>query len=175
MIIPATFTPSKRAPSLQELDWLHNWLSGNKDKYNLEKVLEYGCGITSWVLFDALNPKIQVAMEAFQPCIDITVKHVPNIQMIKTNWNDIPKIKYDVLFVDASTNPPPDLKPMHKTIFRNDAIKYSESFISEKAIVILHDWNYKEGWRLPRKYVEDNGYTLIASLSTKFGFGIYQK
>lgn len=173
--LPKTFTPSKRAPSLQELDWLHNWLNNNKKNYDLDKILEYGCGITSWILSDAIMPSIHVAMEAFQPCIDITIKHVPKLQVIKTTWDDIPKIQYGVLFVDASTNPPKDLKPIGKFPFRDDAIKYSEAFVAKNAIVILHDWNYKIGWRKPREYVEAHGYSLIDSISTRYGMGIYQR
>jgi len=171
--LPKTFPPSRRAPPLEELDWLHHWLS--KNNKGLDTVLEFGCGITSWVISDALKPKLYVAMEGFQPCINMTEKHVPKIQIVKTNWDDIPRIGYNVLFVDASTNPPKHLKPMGKRIFRDDAIKYSENFIAKDAIVILHDWNYKEGWRLPRKYVEDKGYVLIDSLSSRYGMGIYKR
>jgi len=171
--LPKTFPPSKRAPMLNELDWLHNWLSKNKQ---LDTVLEFGCGITSWIISDALKPKLHIAMEGFQPCIDMTLKHVPNIQMVKTTWDDIPKIPYRMMFVDASTNAPASLKPMNGSYpFRDDAIKYSEPFIAKDCVVIIHDWNYKPGWRVPRKYLEDHGYKLIDSLATKFGMGVYRR
>lgn len=175
--IPETFKASSRSPQPNELRWLYDWLLENKDKYNDgKKILEFGCGITSWVLNEAIKPERHVAVELYAPCIKMTKKHLPSIEMIKTTWDDIPKIEYDVVFVDSSTAPPKGLKPMAaRIVYRDDAIKYAEAFQSKKALVIMHDWNYKGPWRLHRKYVEANGYNLLGSLATRYGLGIYQK
>ena len=179
MNLPKTFKPSSRSPAKIELRWLHEWLCENKGKYNeSKKVLEFGCGVTSWVLNDSLKPEVHVVMEAFEPCIQSTLHHIPSIQVVRTTWGDIPKINYDIIFVDASTHPPKGLKPMilrakHR-VFRDDVVKYVEDFQADNALIILHDWNYKEGYKAPRRYVESKGYPLVASLKTHYGFGIYQ-
>jgi len=157
------------------LEWLYDWLCENKGHYNeSKKVLEFGCGVTSWVLNNALKPEIHVAMEAHEPCIKDTIEHVPDIQIIKTTWDDIPKIPYDIIFVDASTNPPKGLKTFRKRAWRDDAVKYVEDFQADDALIILHDWSYRGAWLRPRKYLEAKEYPLIAHFSARYGLGIYQ-
>lgn len=174
--LPTTFKPSKRAPSIDELDWLYQWLKQDSEKTNISTVLEFGCGITSWIIQEATHPKTHIAMEAYQPCIDITKSHCPNIEFVTTTWSDIPKIEYQLIFVDASTNPPKDLKPLNgKYCFRNDAIKYIGDCLSEDGIIIIHDWCYGRGWEVTREYLEANNYSLIDSYTSKHGIGVYTK
>lgn len=174
MNIPKTFKRSKRAPSKEELEWLYNWLHENKEKYNLNKVLEFGCGITSWILNNAIKPEIHVAMEIYKPCIKTTLEHVPDIKIIQTIWDDIPKISYDVIFIDGSSGCPPKIAAKGKGIYRKEALKYSKEIMAKNALIIIHDWRHKKiGWLRLRNYLDEN-YEFIDGCKIGYGFGIYK-
>lgn len=168
--IPNTFKISKRAPHIREMEELWKWLYINYNK-KIEKVLEFGCGVTSIVINEAVEPKEYVSVEKFEPCIKTVGEHVKNIKFITTDWSDIPKQMYDLVFVDSCTAPPEGLKALIRTVpmakgtpFRNDAIHYVKDYIGEKTIVIIHDWNhYKKEWRAHREYLENNNFKLIWS------------
>ena len=173
--LPSTFKLSGRSPRMGDLTWMHWWLTTNKNNYSMKNVLEFGCGVTSWFLFDGIKPDKYVAMETYKGCVNMVSSHIPQIQMITTNWDDIPKIPYDVMFVDGSAGAPKGWVPVYPPrIFRADPIKYAEGFISEKCIVILHDHDYK-GWVVAKNYVVENGYLLLDSFRSKHGTGIYQR
>jgi hypothetical protein len=173
-VVPSTFEISRRAPPISELKSLWEWLYKN---YNQKRknVLEFGAGITSWVLSDAVEPQNQVCMETFPLCINMVKKHVPNIKVVNTNWSGIPKGSYDLLFVDSCTAPPPGLKPLKFEVpFRDDAIEYVKAMLTNDAVVIIHDWCHKDfRWREHRRYLEANGFKLIWSCQGRFGFGAY--
>lgn len=173
-VFPSGFS-SKRAPRRDELEALWNWLYTNYHSRD-KKVLEFGSGITSWVLNDALNPKLHVCVEQFPISVENVIKQVPSVQIITRDWSNIPKYDYDILFVDSSTGAPKDLKSLDiGGIFRHDAIHYVRDMITKDAIVIIHDWNHKPRWMQARKYLESNGYGLLWSYASKYGFGAYQK
>jgi len=174
LIIPESFVLSRRCPSLKELEELYLFLNGKK----FNNVLEFGCGVTSWVLYSALKYEKYISVEQFQPCIDTVKKHVPNIEIIGY-WEQIPKMKYDLLFVDASTGAPAGLKPRsstNKVAFRDDAIDYVKDLLHKDSLVIIHDWNHKQyNWRVHRRYLEDNGYECVWNCPVGYGFGAYIK
>ena len=172
-VFPSGFS-SKRAPRRDELEALWNWLYTNHNGKEW-RVLEFGSGITSWVLNDAIHPELHVCVEQFPISIENVIKHVPSVQIVSTDWSDIPKHDYNMLFMDSSTGAPKDLSPLIATagVFRHDAIHYVRDMIAKDAIVIMHDWNHKAKWRLSRTYLEENGYDLIWSYTSKYGFGAY--
>jgi hypothetical protein len=175
--IPPSFTLSRRCPSIQELQALWTWLDTNyKDK--IKSVLEFGCGVTSWVLHNTIKHEKYVIVEQFQPCIETVKKHVSNIEIVDF-WDKIPANKYDLLFVDASTGAPAGLKPRASTNrvpFRDDAIDYVKDMLHQNSIVIIHDWQHRHyNWRVHRRYLEDNGYKCIWSCPIGYGFGAYIK
>lgn len=170
MIFPKTFPFSKLAPSVAELEWINSWLQVNIPKG--KKVLEFGCGITSWVINESIQPSKYVAMEHYNQCIIDTLKHVPNINIIKTTWHQIPQDVYDFIFIDSSAGYPPG----GDGIFRNKAIEFIESqqMVHNKTIIMIHDWHHRSG-KSSRKYLENNNYKLIGSFSDRTGVGAYQK
>ena len=174
MTIPDTFQLSKRCPPIQELEWLAKWCIKNK-KPNL-KVLEFGCGITSWILCETLSPKIQVAVEQYPECIMQVKKHCPDIEIVST-WDLIPKNNYDWLLIDSSTGWPEGIKPMTaKRPFRDDAVKYALPLCKKNVTVILHDYDHrKAGWRVARVWLENNGFECIDKYRYRFGFGIMRR
>ena len=180
-IIPNDYFVSKRSPPLKELEGLYQILKQEEFK-NVNSVLEFGCGITSYLLNITLKPKNFIAFEQFKPCIDSTKKYVKNINVLETDWNDIPKQVYDVIFVDSTTGFPKgrkrlEAKDKHQP-FRDDSIDYSleQGFANDKTLFILHDWSHRsEPFRLHRKYLEDRNYKLVFSIPGRFGFGGYTK
>lgn len=72
-VIPKGFVPARRSPPFSELEALYIWLCKNY-KGKVTNVLEFGCGVTSVVLSQSLNPSRYVCVEQFQPCIDMVKK-----------------------------------------------------------------------------------------------------
>lgn len=171
-IFPTGFS-SKRAPRRDELDALWNFLIKYDGK--IDGVLEFGSGITSWVLNNTLHPKKHVCIESFPISVDNVKKYVPSVEVVGT-WDQIPTYSYDLLFIDSSTGAPKDLQCLYPEwgLFRHDAIHYARKFLKKDAIVVMHDWNHKPKWQVSRKYLEENGYKLIWSYTSKYGFGAYQ-
>lgn len=167
---PKTFPFSQLAPTEKELDWMNTWLKANV-KQNC-KVLEFGCGITSWIINEALKPEIYVAMEHYPQCIKDTLKHVPNIKMVQTTWHQIPQDVYDFIFIDSSAGYPPG----GDGLYRDKAIEFVESqqMIHNKTFIMVHDWHARSG-KGSRKYLEKNGYKLAGSFSDRTGVGVYSK
>jgi len=178
MEYPKSFKVSRRSPSMEEMQWLQEWIQNQKFKDGV-KVLEFGCGITSWVLYNSF-PSISkyVSVENYQPCMNQVRENVPEVEFIDTTWHDIPKDSYDFVFVDASTCAPDDLECVYKkgdVLFRDDAIHYSMDFVADDCYFVVHDWCYKTGWLRSRKYFDKRQYELIDCLRTAHGLGIYQK
>lgn len=171
------FAPSRRAPPLQDLQFMHNWLQ-NK---SFTKILEFGGGITTYVIADALKKfEKYVCVENYQPCIENISTHIENIEIVQDSWNSIPKEEYDFIFVDSSSCAPKGLKSINKNqsaIFRDDALHYIMDFVHPNCYFMVHDWSYHGGWLRVKKYFEDRNknFTLIDSFKSKHGVGIYQK
>jgi len=182
--IPKDFKVSKRAPTKYEINWLYNLLSSEKyNEYKGHKILEFGCGVTSLILNQTLKPAVHVSVEKYEPCINMCKKFIAPFFVVQY-WNEIPQDKYDVIFVDSSSGAIKDkynsslgrrwLLNKRKP-FRDDAIDYSVHFSTSRTIYILHDWNYKWFWLLPREYLDKKGYKLIDSCDVSHGWGIYRK
>ena len=179
---PSTFKTSTRSPNQQEMDWLYDWIVKqlNEDKLpSNAKILEFGSGITSYVISNAIpNFQKYVCVEYFPLCVDQVKLHTNNIEFVSDSWHNIPKEKYDLVFVDSSSCAPSDLKPhnpKHDRIFRDDAIHYVIPFVSQKCFFAIHDWCYKTAWLRPKEYFEAINHKLIDCIRTKHGLGIYQK
>jgi len=181
-VIPNTFSISNRAPPLTELEGLYNVLQDKNITKNIKSILEFGCGITSYLLYSCIKPETYVSFEMFKPCIETVKKNVPNIKFTETDWNDLPKQKFDLIMVDSSTGFPSNKKYLiakEKTNpYRDDAINFvlENNMSTDNSLFILHDWCHpREPWRLHRKFLEDKNYKLIFSVPGKFGFGGYRK
>ena len=175
---PSGFGVSSRAPSKPEMIWLDEWLKQRSWKPET-KILEFGCGITTWVISNAIPERTDYyCVEGFEPCVNQVKEHVDNVEFISTTWDDIPQKKYDLAFVDASSCPPKGLVSIlgkGERVFRDDAIHYVMDFVSDDCFFIIHDWCYKGGWLRPQQYFTNRNYRLIASLKARHGLGIYQK
>ena len=177
--IPSDFSVSRRSLKRDELEWLYETLSSNN--YNKgENVLEFGGGVSTWAVFSALNPKIYVVVENFKPAINSIKINIPDVKIVDTTWDDIPKLTYDVVFVDGSSGCPVSIVDEAKRrgvkgdVFRKEAVIYAERLQSPDAIVILHDcMHHCENWRWPKDYLEEKGYVLLAKHRTK-NLRIYQ-
>jgi hypothetical protein len=165
MKLPDGLKRAKLSPFDKELAWLHDYLK-NLDIPRPIKVLEFGCGITSWVIEDALKPDKHVAVEEYQEAMDTVNKYCSNVEIIE-NW-DFPDEDYGLVFVDSSAG------SGMAGLNRDKAMIAAESFMREGAIVIMHDWHHGSGSG-PRKYAESAGYELITSFSNRRGFGVYRK
>ncbi len=170
MIFPKSFPFSKLAPTAKELEWMNDWLSKNIKPNS--KVLEFGCGITSWVIDQSIHPSVYVAIEHFQKCIIDTLAHVPKIKMITTTWHEIPQDVYDFVFIDSSAGYPPG----GNGLYRDKTIEFIESqkMIHDKSIIMIHDWHHRSG-AASRKLLERTGYKLLASFNNRTGVGVYSK
>ena len=173
--IPSTFKRTKRCPNKEELRFLHNIVK--KLIPEDSNILEFGCGITTLAITQALKGEYRyIAVEQFKVCIKPVKQHIETVEFITTDWNDIPEIEYDLIFVDSSTGAPPKLAPVDKKIFRKDSIKFSEPMLKENGYMITHDWNYhRPQWKNAARYPEKLGMTLVDSLESYFGLGVYQK
>lgn len=171
MTFPPTFPFSKLAPTEKELIWIMAYLTSCGLKKGC-KVLEFGCGITSWAINESLNPSVYVAIEHWPQCIKDTIKHVPKINMITTTWHQIPQDVYDFVFIDSSAGYPPG----GTGLYRDKTIEFIESqgMISNKSLIMIHDWHHRSGIA-SRKLLEKNNYKLLASFSGRTGVGVYSK
>lgn len=173
--LPDTFQRSKRSPLVEELEFIHNFIS----KYNFENpsVLEFGGGITTWTISNALESwSSYCCVETYMPQVEQIEKHLTEIKCVQ-NWNDIPQIPYNLVFVDSSSGSPKDLKSVREggIVFRDDAVNYVLPFVSEEAVFIFHDWCYKKEWQYAWRFLESKGYKLIDSYKSKFGVGVFRK
>uniref|UniRef100_A0A6M3JYW7 Methyltransferase n=1 Tax=viral metagenome TaxID=1070528 RepID=A0A6M3JYW7_9ZZZZ len=168
------FKRSSRCPPLQELNWLDTWCARHR-RPNL-RVLEIGCGITSCIMQESLQPDVHVAIEQYPDCIKETQRNCPKVTIVPT-WDLVPKYNYNIFFVDSSTGWPKDIIPMTaKRPFRDDAIKYLLPLCSKDVIIILHDYEHKQiGWRAGRTWLENNGFVCIEKYTYRFGFGVMVK
>jgi hypothetical protein len=168
--LPKTYPKSKYAPTIGELEFMHDWIKNNiKNKIN---VLEFGSGITTWVMSDALGNNLNeyIAMEDIQ-FIKEPARHCPKVKFITTSWYQIPEDKkYDLIFVDSSAGYPPGTPGLHRV----DALQYSEKLMSDKAIIIMHDWHGRSGKEV-RRHLEANNYIIQAKIEDKTGLGIYRR
>ena len=172
---PCPFPPSKLAPSQAELDWLHDWLV---TKCESCRVLEFGCGVTTWCIHEALKRNFGIssgpegysyrAIEDFKPCVEAVKKHLPGI-IVTDNWEGIGKYYRELVFVDSSCGC--GLPGLHREI----CVKAVEDHQAAGDILILHDWRKRSG-KAARAYVESCGkYELIDSFNGRTGLGIYRR
>ena len=172
--IPKDFKISARAPKRGELQWLYQWLKENGYDKKVKNVLEFGCGVTTWTIDSAVNPERYVAVEQFRPCIEMVQGFVPKVEVVETDWYDIPDVSYDLVFVDGSCGCPEDLKEGRAKIRRYEATRYAERFTHGESIIILHDWHHHKPYRRARKYLEESEYELLGHKRGKYGIGVYR-
>jgi len=173
---PSDYIFSHRSPSKKEVRWLYEWLIENKSEYELKNLLEFSCGITSWVLCEALDPDRYIAVDKYKRLALFVKNNLPKVQLVE-EWKviDILPNKYDLILIDGSTCVPADIRIKGRGVYREEALKYSEKMLTDNALVIMHDWNNKRGgWRRLRNYLDGN-YKFLAGCKIGFGFGIYQR
>jgi len=156
------------SPTIPELEFIHEWWKDNLEQGC--KVLEFGAGPTSWAIQKAVNPSLYVAVEDWPDTIKDVIDHLDDIQIITSTWLDIPEETYDFIFVDSSAGYPPGDGGLH----RDEATKFGERLMSENGFIMLHDWHGRSGGR-PRRYLENNGYELVASFENRTGVGVYKR
>jgi predicted O-methyltransferase YrrM len=160
------FEPSELAPSQKEMAWLYEFLGGLNDQIN--SVLEFGCGVTTYVINEAVEPEYYMAVEEFEKCINDVNTHVPNVKTTQS-WKDFEGRKFDLVFVDSSAG-----CGKKKGLFRDKAVMAAEPCMTDETIVILHDWKRRSG-KAPRAYLESNGWELVASFDGRTGLGAYRR
>lgn len=176
LVLPETFKRSRRSPLISELNWIYSWIvSKNFEKCN---ILEFGGGITTWTISEALNKKWELycCVETYLPQVEQIKSHIHGIECVDS-WDKIPPINYNIIFVDSSSGWPKGLKSIRtgQKIFRDDAVNYSLKFANNDTYYILHDWSYKGQWLFAPKFLLNNGFKLVDSHRNRFGVGIFQK
>lgn len=167
--IPETFKFSDLAPTRDELKFIYDWLIANKIDGD---VLEFGCGITTWAVYNAVKPKNYFALETHPGCLVSMHEHLPQVKIIATTWNDIPKIPYGVVFVDSSVGRPAG----GDGIYRDEAAKYGINLAARDAVVILHDVNMnRRGYQNTIKAVLAEEFKEVARFKGRTGVGIYRR
>jgi hypothetical protein len=168
--LPKTYPKSRYAPTIAELEFMYNWIKNNiNTRIN---VLEFGSGISTWTILTALESNLNeyIAVEDIQ-FIKEPSKHCSKVKFITTSWYQIPEDKkYDLVFVDSSAGYPPGTPGLHRV----DALQYSEKLMSDKAVVIIHDWHGRSGKEI-RRHLENNNYVVQAVIEDKTGLGIYRR
>ena len=167
------FQKSRLAPSDRELLWLHKLCK----EFGPQRILEIGCGITTWVIDNSCNPKTYVAVEitpnekarknpkfaGWYPNIENVKKLCPNVK-IQENWK-YGDLSFDFMFLDSSAG----CKVRKRGVFRHVALQAAEPYLEDGAIVVIHDWNKRDG-RGPRNRVtKSNKYSFMRSLNHKQG------
>jgi len=142
----------------------------------IRNFLEFGCGVSTHFL-SQLNFENYVAVEEYQPTIDNVSRHCPNVVICK-RWVDIPKRKYDFVFVDSHTGGNARrhqrYKPFEYAIL-ND-------LLSDSTIMIAHDHtmvdkgdfsrlSVEKGWH---GYMNKYKWTLVDQIRVRKNLGIYK-
>lgn len=167
--LPKTFRLTRVSPTMEELDFIHDWCRNNIEEGG--NVLEFGAGPTTWALATAINANVYVSMEHWAPAITDVLDHLEDIQFVKTNWYAIPDdIKYDLVFVDSSAGYPPGGDGLH----RDKACEFSERLLSDNGHIMIHDWRKRSG-RKSRIWLENNGFECVASCDGRTGVGVYKR
>jgi hypothetical protein len=182
--LPPTIPRSRRSPVPIELSWLFNELSELSELSGIENVLEFSGGITTWTAYGALRPKNYVCVEEkrFSGIFDPVLEFYPDVNVVH-NWFDIPKLSYDLVFIDGSSCMPKKLIKEYKVrekVRRREALMYSEQYMRKGSYVVFHDWGHQEknrGWKKLKRYCIDCGkYEMVKVFKcNKKGFGIYRK
>ena len=182
--LPATIPRGRRSPGVLELSWLHDRLSKLNKISKINNVLEYSCGITTWVTHNAIDPNNYICIEntKFRKIIDPVIEIYPSIS-ITSDWLAIPELNYDLVFIDGSSCISKKLKRKYgcrMSVCRHAALLHSENLMSIGSLVVFHDWNHPAkngGWRKVRTHLEGSeDYELVEAFSwSSKGFGIFRK
>ena len=168
MNIPATFKKSDLAPSDEEIEWLWCWLQRNEVQNNAKNVLEFGCGITTLILQDALHPQFLISIEDYQPCIDMVRKHLHRLNFaIFKNWTPVDKYEWNVVLVDSSS-----CGKWEEGYHRDMVVKAILPHMAPDGIIILHDWK-KVASKRAKRVLDKEGWELLDACYTRNGWGIY--
>lgn len=174
--LPKTFELTRVSPTIQELEFMHDWCKNNIAQHS--NVLEFGAGPSTWAISTAINPNKYVSVEDWEPAIKDVVDHINNnkninfnIDIVRRTWYDIPDdIKYDFVFVDSSAGYPPGATGLH----RDEAAKYGDSLLASNGTIMIHDWHKRSG-KKPRIWLENNGFKLVDSFHGRTGVGVFQR
>ena len=164
MIIPTDFEKSKLAPRNDELIWMHRQLR-NK---SINSVLEFGCGITTWIIHKATSPNLYVAIEEYAPCIREVRKHLKDVVIISA-WSDIPEGSFDLVFVDSSAG------CGKKGLHRVESAQRAHSQLKKGGYMMIHDSHRRSGRAVSRYLKNSEHYKLLASFGGRTGVEIFQK
>ena len=168
---PKTFSWSRMAPTRRELRWFHDYLSEMRNG-KAWKVLEFGCGISTWAINDALQPDIYLAIEAYEPSMQEVSKHCPNV-ILKKKWGPIKQRRWNFIFVDSSAG----YRNLHPVpgLFRRECIRFAEKSMTPDCLVSIHDWRHRLYSKRARRYLERSGYELVNSFTGRTGIGVYRR
>ena len=170
---PETFNWSCMAPTKKELKWFHKYLSKMHMRNGKAwKVLEFGCGISTWTINNALQPDTYLAIETYKPSIQEVSRYCPNV-IISKKWDPIRKGGWNFIFVDSSAGyrnliPVPGL-------YRRECIRFAEKFMAPDCLISIHDWHHRLYSKRARRYLERSGYKLVNSFISTTGIGIYKR
>lgn len=159
----ADFPRSRVSPSQAELDWLAAYLREKPFK----SVVEFGCGVTTAVIYEALPWARYLAIEDFEhPGIAEINKRYPAIT-IEKNWENIELYKWDLALVDSSAGCGCD------GLNRDKAAQAVVDHLQPGGVILIHDWKGRSG-KKPRAWLESNGWRLVDHCDAGTGWGAYQ-
>jgi hypothetical protein len=171
-VIPKGFKKSALAPPQAEIEWMAACFTNLRGIYKPKKVLEFGCGVTTYLLWNYINPRTMISIEDYQPNIDEVRKWIkyPEFGVFK-HWDSIYSEYWDLVFIDSSAG-------CGKATghHRDESLMACMPHLAKHAIVILHDWLHAEG-KKPRRILDANPETweLIDGYHCGRGIGIYRR
>jgi len=146
-----------------------------------DSMLEFGCGPSSFYL-NQLKFKHYVAIETFEPAVDIVHKYCPNVTVLD-KWVDIPVRKYKWLLVDSKVGGDVPLGKWSR--YAPLTYAYDNNLIAKNAIMIVHDYNrikqsndkpnspWGKRHRNWNETIKKQGWKLIDEILVGRYFGIY--
>jgi predicted O-methyltransferase YrrM len=152
----------KKAPRKEELEWLYY----NIQELEPKRILEYGTGLTTMAINQALRPERYVVICDEEDKVKKVREYVPNAEF-REDWNfDEDTDEFDLVFVDSSSGS--GIKGLHRDL----AIKAVEPFMAPNCVVVIHDWTHKMG-SAAKNYLEQNNWVLEKFTAQHRGFGFY--
>jgi hypothetical protein len=147
-----------------------------------ESIIEIGGGVSTWYLHQ-LNFEDYVMLETYAPAFDIVVEKIPSVKAIK-KWEEIPKKKYQYIFIDSHVGGPPEVQG-HQ---REEPLKYimENGLFSQDSVLIVHDYNKikryrgKSGTAEANRYkgwnrtVDEYGWEIVHEVIYRRCFGVYK-
>lgn len=161
-----------------ECDIILNYIDKKINDLSLKNFLEFGCGYSTWFLtqFPWNN---YTSVEDWPSTIELASKYMPKLNLVK-KWSDIPKIKYDFVFVDSHAGGENVGK-----FERHKPFQYAieNDLLLPNTIMFAHDHTFVKDGDFSRKSIttgwhgalNKHGWTLIDQIKTKRNLGVYAK